>query len=69
MLGTTKRGLEEKVVITNIAVVSWLDFHVQWKQPGDRFLNISYHTVQYWLGEELAVVAVPRQLADGPECL
>jgi integrase len=63
ILGVAKRGLEQKVVITNLSVVLWLDLYSDSTQPGtagrrdgERVAHVSYAKLQYWLRKAAAAL-------------
>jgi integrase len=53
MLGRTKRGLEERVVINHDIVISWLRAFLKARslKPDDSLLSLSYGKFSYWLNK------------------
>ena len=50
LLGETKRGVEEKVVLSHVSVVRWISSYLQWRRAAldERVFEVSYNTVQRW---------------------
>jgi len=51
LLGVTKRGMDQKVVVTDTFAVQWLDkFFEQYEPHSDgRLFPVSYNRINYWL--------------------
>jgi len=51
ILGVTKRGMDQKVVLTNVATLAWLDayFDRYPMAPEGKTFDISYNRLNYWL--------------------
>jgi len=62
VLGKTKRGFEERVLLTHPAVIQWLlDYKNRFRRhagPGDRFFPCTYSLVRSWLGKAATVMGL-----------
>jgi integrase len=65
VLGVTKRGMEQKVVITNTSVILWLHRYLKWRlqsvsaEPTSRVFDISYGKFSYWIQKGMAALEFP----------
>ena len=59
ILGKTKRGVEQRVVVTSPSAVAWLDTFLRVHCGGkgkDAIANASYGRVSYWLRKSMAAL-------------
>ena len=52
LLGRTKRGLQQRVLIRDPLMVQWMTYYVRWRESQhskDRVFPVSYGTVARWL--------------------
>lgn len=63
VLGRTKRGMEQKVVINEGDLCRWLDCFLEWResQPAARDLvcEVSYGKLQYWIARGVSALGMP----------
>ena len=66
VLGVAKRGLEQKVVLSNPQVIAWVTRYVQWLMATDlstssydKVFPISYGKLAYWIRKGMTALQIP----------